>query len=195
MFARLWMRRTHKKEVCTCEPLNRVRSRLRIAILWMECTCVNGTGETYKCVRICKTRTHLWMEMRICDGELSVENWATYLLTGHLRCKWDLIPMNGTTHVWTGPLLDYQFTNGGPIPTWRSSHTRRYRLHVEDHGRTANTQLVNGISTCERVFHVWTGYVYVNGSCTCEGPSTRERDIHVWLERDVYVWMDFGQMS
>ena len=105
IFARLWMRHTHGNEVCTCEPVNRVRSYLRNALLWMECTCVNGTGETYKCVCICKTRAHLWMEMRICEGELAVENRATYLLTGHLRCEWDLIPLNGTTHVWTGPLM------------------------------------------------------------------------------------------
>ena len=104
MFARLWMRHTHENEVCTCEPVNRVRSCLRNAFWWMECTCVNETDEIYKCVRICKTRAHLWMEMRICEGELAVENRATYLLTGHLRCEWDLIPMNGTTHVWTGPL-------------------------------------------------------------------------------------------
>ena len=70
MFARLWMRHTHENEVCTCEPVNRLRSCLRNAHLWMECTCVNGTGETYTCVRICKTRAHLWMEMRICEGKL-----------------------------------------------------------------------------------------------------------------------------
>ena len=106
IFARLWMRHTHENEVCTCEPVYRVRSCLRNTLLWMECTCVNRAGEIYKCVRICKTRAHLWMEMRICEGELAVENRATYLLTGHLRrCEWDLIPtMIATTHVWTGPL-------------------------------------------------------------------------------------------
>ena len=106
MFVCLWMRHIHDNEVCTCEPVNRVRSCLRNALLWMECTCVNGTGKTYKCVLICKTRAHLWLELRICEGELAVENRATYLLTGHLRSEWDLIhvPMNGTTHVWTGPL-------------------------------------------------------------------------------------------
>ena len=60
---------------------------------------MNGIGDTYKCVRICKTRAHLGMEMRICEGKVTVENRATYLLTGHLRCEWDLVPMNGTTHV------------------------------------------------------------------------------------------------
>ena len=41
MFARLKMRHTHENEVCTCEPVNRVRSCLRNALLWMECTCVH----------------------------------------------------------------------------------------------------------------------------------------------------------
>ena len=139
MFARLWMRHIHEKEVCTCDPVNRVRS--------------------------CKTRAHLWMEMGICEGELVVENRATYLLTGHVRCEWNLIPMNGTTHVWTGPLtfwtkpVDYQFTNGGPFHTWRSIHTRRYRLHVEDHGQA--------------IPNLWTGSLRVTGS------STRDRDMYV----------------
>ena len=57
MFARL--RHTPENEVCTCEPVNRVRSCLRNALLWISSTCVNGTGETYKCVHICKTRAHL----------------------------------------------------------------------------------------------------------------------------------------
>ena len=87
MFARLWMRHIHENEVCTCEPVNRVRSCLQNLLLWMECTCVNGTGETYKCVRICKTPAHLWMEISLCEGELAVENRATYLLTGYLRCE------------------------------------------------------------------------------------------------------------
>ena len=152
-FARLWMRHTHENELCTCEPVNRVRSYLRNALLWIVCTCVNGTGETYKCVRICKTRAHLWMEMRICEGELAVENRDTYLLTGHFRCEWDLIPTNGTTYFWTKP-VDYQFTNGGPIHTWRSVHTRRYRLHVEDHGQP--------------IPNLWTGSLRVTGSSTCE---------------------------
>ena len=104
MFARLWMRHTHENEMCTYENLNRVRSCLRNALLWMRCTYLNGIGEIYKCVRICKTPAHLWMEMRICEGKLAVENRATYLLTGHLRCEWDLESMNGTTHVWTGQL-------------------------------------------------------------------------------------------
>ena len=104
MFARLWMRHTHVNEVCTCELVNRVRSCLRNALLWMECTCVNGTGETYTCVLIFKTRAHLWMEMRIFEREIAIENRATYLLTGHFRCEWDLISMNGSTHLWTGSL-------------------------------------------------------------------------------------------
>ena len=41
MFARLWMRHTRENEMCTCEPVNRVRSCLRNAHLWMECTCVH----------------------------------------------------------------------------------------------------------------------------------------------------------
>ena len=41
MFARLWMRHTHENEVCTCEPVNRVRSYLRNALLWMDCTCAH----------------------------------------------------------------------------------------------------------------------------------------------------------
>ena len=41
MFARLWMRHTHENEVCTYEPVNRVRSCLRNALLWLECTCVH----------------------------------------------------------------------------------------------------------------------------------------------------------
>ena len=41
MFARLWMRHTPENEVCTCEPVNRVRSYLRNALLWMDCTCVH----------------------------------------------------------------------------------------------------------------------------------------------------------
>ena len=53
------MRHSHENEMSTCEPVNKVRSCLRNALLWMEGTCVNGTGETYKCVRICKTRAHL----------------------------------------------------------------------------------------------------------------------------------------
>ena len=150
-------------------------------------------------VYICKTRAHLWMEMKICEGELAVENRVTYLLMKPLRCEWepytyerDHSRVNGTTRFWTKP-VDYQFTNGGPIHIWRSNHTMRYRLHVEDHGQPIPT--CEGISTCDRVFHVWTGHVYVNGSCICEGPSTREQDIHVWMERDVYLWMDFRQTS
>ena len=46
---------THENGVHTCEPVNRVRN----ALLWMDCTCVNGTGETYICVRIYETRAHL----------------------------------------------------------------------------------------------------------------------------------------
>ena len=150
-------------------------------------------------VYICKTGAHLWMEMKICEGELAVENRVTYLLMKLLRCEWDLIHMNRTTHMWTGPLTfgrnpwiislqmeapftsDGLVTRGGTDYTWRTTDSQY--------------QPVDGISTCDRVFHVWTGHVYVNGSCTCEGPSTRERDIHVWMERDVYLWMEFRQTS
>ena len=143
-------------------------------------------------VFICKTRAHLWMEMKICEGELAIENRATYLLAKPLRCEWDLIHMNGTTHFWPKP-INYQFTDGGPIHicslvtrggtdyTWRTTDSQY--------------QPANGISTCDRVFHVWTGHVCVNGSSTCEGPSTCERDIHVWMERDVELWMDYRQTS
>ena len=89
------MRHTHTNEVCTCEPVNRVQSCLRNALLWMECTCVSGTGRPTR-VRIRKTHSHLWMEIRTCERELAIENRATYLLTGHLRCDWDLIPSGGS---------------------------------------------------------------------------------------------------
>ena len=122
-------------------------------------------------VYICKTRAHLWMEMKICEGELAVENRVTYLLMKPLRCEWDLIRMNRTTHFWTKP-VDYQFTNGGPIHIWRSSHTRRYRLHVEDHGQP--------IPTCERDLYVWPGLPRVNGTCMCERVLYLWRTLHTW---------------
>ena len=191
------MRHTHENEVYTCEPVNRVGSCLRNALLCMECTCVNGT---YKCVRICKTRAHLWMEMRICEGELAVENRATYLLTGHLRCKWDLIPMNGTTHVWTGPLTfgrnlwiislqmeapftpDGLFTRGCTDYTWRTT---------DSHAQPVKGPLrVTGSSTCERDMYVWTGPILVKDS-----PRVNETSTCEWNEMSIYVWMDFGQKS
>ena len=79
--------------------------------------------------------------------------------------------VNGTTHVWSKP-VDYQFTNGGPIYTWRSIHTRRYRLHVEDHRQP--------------IPNLWTGSLCVTGSFTCE------RDMYVWtgpvLVKDLHAW-------
>ena len=122
-------------------------------------------------VYICKIRAHLWMEMKICEGELAVENRVTYLLMKPLRCEWDLIHMNGTTHFWTKP-VDYQFTNGGPIKIWRSSHTRRYRLHVEDHEQPK--------PTCEWDLYVWPGLPRVNGTCICERVLYVWRTLHPW---------------
>ena len=92
--------------------------------------------------------------------------------------------MNGTSYIWTGPLtcerdhslldetVDYQFTNGGPIHIWQSSHTRRYRLHVEDHGQR--------IPTCERDLYVWPGLPRVNGICICERVLYLWRTFHPW---------------
>ena len=148
-------------------------------------------------VFICKTRAHLWMEMKICEGELAVENRVTYLLMKPLRCEWDLIHMKGPlTYERDHSLLDE--TRRLSVYKWRPhSHLTVTRGGTDNTWRTTNSQYqhLNGISTCDRFFHVWTGHVYVNGSCTCEGPSTRERDIHVWMERDVYLWMDFRQTS
>ena len=79
--------------------------------------------------------------------------------------------VNGTTHFWTKP-VDYQFTNGGPIHIWRSSHTRRYRLHVEDHGQP--------IPTCERDLYVWSGLPCVNGTCICERVLYLWRTLQPW---------------
>ena len=188
MSARLWMRHTHENEVCSCEPVNRVRSCLQNAFSWMQCTCVNGTGETYKCVRICKTRARLWMEKRLCEGELAVENRATYLLTGHLRCECDLIPMKWTSHFWTKP-VDYQFTNEGPIHTWRYIHTRMYRLHVEDHGQPipnlwTGSLRVTGSSTCEWDMYVWTGPVLVK-----DPPCVNETSTCEWNEMSTCEWI------
>ena len=47
---------------------------------------MNGTGETYKCVRICKTCAHLGKEIRICEGELAIENR-------------DVLDLNGTSYL------------------------------------------------------------------------------------------------
>ena len=130
---------------------------------------------TNVCASVKHVRTCEWRWD--CEGELAVENRATYLPTGHLRCEWDLIPMkgsrlNGTTCFWTKP-VDYQFINGGPIHTSRSIHTKRYRLHVKDHLQPipnlwTGSLRVTGSSTCE--------HVCLNGSCTFEGSSTREWD-------------------
>ena len=145
------------------------------AILFTKCAFVDGV---HMCERdrwdlqmcaICKTRAHLWMEMRIYEGELAVENWATYLLR-------DILDVNGTSYLWTGPLtcerdrslLDetrrLSVYKWRPIHTWRSIHTRRYRLNVEDHGQPipnlwTGCLRVTGSSTCERDMYVWTGPV------------------------------------
>ena len=79
--------------------------------------------------------------------------------------------VNGTTHFWTKP-VDYQSTNGGPIHIWRSSHTRRYRLHVEDHEQP--------IPTYERDLYVWPGLPRVNGTCICERVLYLWRTLHPW---------------
>ena len=150
------------------------------AILLTKCAFVDGVQmcTSVKHVRTCEWR---WKSVK---GKLAVENRVTYLLTKPLRCEWDLIHMNGTTHFWTKP-VDYQFTNGGPIHIWQSSHTRRYRLHVEDHGQP--------ITTCERDLYVWPGLPRVNGTCMCERVLYLWRTLHPWtrhpvsMERDVYV--------
>ena len=88
--------------------------------------------------------------------------------------------VNGTIHVWTKP-VDYQFTNGGPIHIWRSSHTRRYRLHGGP--RTANTNL-------------WMGSLRVTGSSTCERdmymkdpPPVNETSTCEWNEMSTCEWI------
>ena len=130
------MRYTHENEVCTCEPVNRVRSCLRNAVFWMECICMNVTGGNYKYVRIC-------------DG----------------TCELGILDVNRTSYLWTGPftcerghsLLDE--TRRLSVYKWRPHlHLTVYsheKVQITRGGpRTANTQHVNGISMCDRVFHV-----------------------------------------
>ena len=172
MFARLWMRYTDENEVCTCEPANRVRSCSRNALLWMECMCVNGTGETNKCVRICETRAHLWMEMRICEWG------ARNLEPGHLSA-------NRTSKMWMGP---YLWT--GPL-TYERDHSlldETRRLHVEDHGQPipnlwTESLRVTGSSTCERDMYVWTGPVFVK-----DPPRVNEKSTCQWNEMSMCEW-------
>ena len=105
--------------------------------------------------------------------------------------------VNGTTHFWTKP-VDYQFTNGGPIRTSRSIHTRRYRLHVEDHGQPkpnlwTGSLRVTGSSTCERDMYVWAGPVLVK-----DPPRVNETSTYKWNEMSTCEWildkrLKFGQ--
>ena len=193
------MRHTHENEVCTCEPVNRVRSCLRNALFWMECTCVN---EQVRPTNVCASVKHV----RTCEWRWESVKGSSQLKTGLFICKRDILDVNGTSYLWTAPFTcerDHSIldeTRRLSVYKWRPhSHLTVYSLEEVQITRggpqTANTLPINGMSTCDRVFHVWMGYVCVNGSCTCEGPSMRERDIHVWMEWDVYVWMDFGQTS
>ena len=99
--------------------------------------------------------------------------------------------MNGTTHFWIKP-VDYQFTNGGPIYTYRFIHTRRYRLHVEDHWQPipnlwTGSLRETGSSTCERdmyVWCVWTGPVLVK-----DLPRVNETSTCEWNEMSTCEWI------
>ena len=96
--------------------------------------------------------------------------------------------VNGTTHFWTKP-VHYQFTNGGPIHTWRSILTRRYRLHVEDHGQPipnlwTGSLRVTGSSTRERDMYVWTGPVLVK-----DPPRVNETSTCEWNEMSMCEWI------
>ena len=96
--------------------------------------------------------------------------------------------VNGTTQFWTKP-VDYQFRNGGPIHTWRSIYTRRYRLHVEDHGQPipnlwTGSQRVTESSTCERDIYVWTGPVLVT-----DPPRVNETSTCEWNEMSTCEWI------
>ena len=153
---------------------------------WTECLCRKWMWTGFAFVKmVCRYELHGWNRLNWVCNLLDVNGTSYIYERDHLR-------VNGTTHFWTKP-VDYQFTNESPIHIWRSSHTRStdYTWRTTD----SQYQPVNGISTCDRVFHVWTGHVCENGSCTCEGHSTRERDFHVWMERDVYLWTDFRQTS
>ena len=99
----------------------------------------------------------------------------------------DYSRVNGTIHFWTKP-VDYQFTNGGPIHTWRSIHTRRYRLHMEDNGQPipnlwTESLRVTVSSTCERDIYVWMGPVLVK-----DPPRVNETSTCEWNEMSIYKW-------
>ena len=81
MFARMWMRHTHENEVCTCDPVYEMRFCGWSAYVWTGQVRPANVCASVKHMRTCEWR---WESM---NGELAVENRATYLLTGHLRCE------------------------------------------------------------------------------------------------------------
>ena len=180
------MRYADENGVCTYEPV-------KGAIMFIGCNPV------YE-MRFCGWSAHAWTwqvrptnvcasvkHVRTCEWGWESAMGISQLRTGPLICERDILDVNGTSYLWMGPLkcawdhscLDK--TRRLSVYKWRPHSNLAVYSHEEVQltrggPRTAKTQPVNGISTCDRVFHVWTGHVCVNGSCTFE------QTLHAWTK-------------